>query len=244
MRILTIIVVGLLSLGHVFAQLNDEQKKVFEISAQMRKVYSEHSSVQYSTAYSYYINSLDSNAIDTQKGEIKTQGENILQTLGGVTSIQNEDYTFVVNHDEKSMFLSVIMKVNGGASAVPFDLGVLDSMMYQIEVVSVEQKGKIHAFDIKLQQGEIERFYMSYNPETFVPQEMIIYYANEQKIFAPGNKQYIGKPILKINYSSQKVNQQIPDSVFSYKEYLRMISGELKPLEIYAKYSFYDTSKN
>jgi len=74
----------------------------------------------------------------------------------------------------------------------------LDTMMNQIEVISIEQKGKNHAFDIKLLSGSIERFYFSYNAETFVPEEMVIYYADQQKIFAPGNKQYIGKPILKV----------------------------------------------
>ncbi|MEL6651523.1 MAG: hypothetical protein AAFQ87_12030 [Bacteroidota bacterium] len=167
-------------------------------------------------------------------GKVRLGEDQYYSYIDGVEILQNDEYTIMANHDQKTLM------IQDKISLIPKTIGLppIDSFLTQCERVEFAKiSERQHAYDLYFSEDLYSRIRMIFNPRTYHLDKVILYYANEDYW---GDKQVPTLARLELEFRNPKLNQPIAASTFSSKRFFHSTTKQLRLQPAYASFRLHN----
>jgi outer membrane lipoprotein-sorting protein len=165
--------------------------------------------------------------VEEESGQVKKKGTKIYYRIGSLESVSTDDYSLIVNHEEKTIFL--LPKKKGmeeeGYNFVPANVKKLLSTCENVkfEIVSASQ----NAYNLECSLSEYSKIKIVFNSKTYFLEKMELFSRfalpeEETDGVSEGGK----PPRLEIQYGNIESNPNLADNTFTYEKFLTEMEGK------------------
>ena len=210
----TIIFIALNGLVNIYAQ--DLKKD----AANMNLFYAKHAKISSKIEYTMYEDYTTNVVYQKELGYMQKSGKNTYMKSGEVETISTDEYTLVVDNENKSV--SLLPKKTGFMPSNGSIASSIDSIKkFCINYTFNKESNKMNSYTFIMQ-----KYYQSYSKikvffnSTSFFSEKVILYCSEEDISKEGVHAQMAKARVEINYVETNLNPKFPESDCSYERYL------------------------
>ncbi len=184
-----------------------------------------------------YSTAADAKPQVVQKGEVKKQGDNYFSRMEGRINIKKGMEMVFVDENSKTMLVGILSEQDGHEELMAYD-SVLnwekEKMKYLVNTPDL--KKIVYSNEEDEQYEKIE---LSINARTNLLTE-VVYYLHKEKTEAGDDSEDYTFGKIVIRYNDVQLNQPVPESAFSTKEYYSSAKGKLSGMGKYKAYKIVD----
>ena len=177
--------------------------------------------------------------IQHEKGKIKKSGASVYSKIGPLESVQNEWYSLVVDHDDKT--IAIFRKYGDENEVDPNQVfNGLDRVLDDCTPVSFKKTGKkqgVYSFGFPEQMSQYGKAEITFSLENYFFERMVLYYAEEQDL--DDDKKNESAPRLEISYSDISTHPSA-ENWFDYSKYLVLKNKQFSCRSMYSDYQIID----
>lgn len=208
------------------------QETPLQVIEKMRGTYDKASSYSMHVTLKLFAKTQDASALSVSEGEVNVSGKNYYSSMLGKTTVVNEDYQVFADDKQHIMLVSTAHHNRNRDDAN----SILDSTMYQgYQLKFLEQGATLDRIEITLDDPEsgYSSIRLHIDPRNYTLLQVEYYY----KAGSPETSTYEKATI---TYTNVKLNEKIPDSVFSTDTYFTQKKGELVLAPAFGTYRLID----
>ncbi len=200
----------------------------------MNKFYLEHNHVKIDIEYRFYKNHKSNNAIDVQKASYKKSGTKFYYTMGGITTIQNNEYKMVLNKNNEIILVAKKQKEIDPAIFTGTTIDSVLTMCKRVDFVITESGNK--------------RYMLLYKSSKYYPYSKVIvelnsnnslskmiYYYNNPINYTPDQDDIEEAPKMEIVYLNTSI-EPISTSQYSINKFVKIQGQNISPASKYIGY--------
>lgn len=223
-------ILALLCLGECIAQNAVQDFKM------INNTYVKNELLSMDIEYIYYQDENSKIATETKKGSFKKSGKNILSSLIGITTIQNERYMWMIDNENKVIVVS--------KPKISFDMTMISSIDSMLKVCSSvdfkELSKKEHSYQLNFNKNSdnYKSISVIYNADTYFLNNITISF-REPVLTDVNNEASVKKiPKLKIQYSNINTKPNLSSISFSEQKYFEVKDQKIFGKGQYKEYTF------
>jgi hypothetical protein len=186
----------------------------------MNVFYEKHKKISSKIEYTMYENYTTNEIYQKELGYMEKSGKNTYMKLGEVETINTDDYTLVVDNENKSVSLlpkkTGFMPSNGSITAS------IDSIKkFCSSYAFNKESNKLNSYTFIMQKyyPSYSKIKVFFNSSTFFSEKVILY-CSEEDISKEGSHAKMAKARLEVNYIETNLNPKFTESNCSYERYL------------------------
>jgi len=170
----------------------------------------------------YYYDKKDMSApIDSSEGKYCLANNRMNIELDGNRTISDGTYTLTISEEEKLMVLS---RPTANPFVEQFSLSFIDSIAGESDVSITKRfvTSSVSSCNFSFKDQAVDSVVIRYNAKSYKLYNLSVYY------YQPINEDYDIIPIVKVNYHSEKVQDNISSSKFNLYKYISIDKNEVK----------------
>ncbi len=185
----------------------------------IHETYLTHPFLSFKPTYTFYDDTLaNAVVVDKLQGEVKRRGYCLYTNLAGIETIQNEQFTLVVNHEVRDITLSARTK-KAFEWEDHFYFDQLKSFLDMSSGYAYRTNGIFSRYDLFIKEGKYAKIAVHFDSRTHFIHKLVFYYRYPQMIAVTP---HVSKSALKMEvfYSDINVYPIYAVSEFSEQKYL------------------------
>lgn len=204
--------------------------------ANIQKVYTGNKALWVEVNYETHLNEVSEKPLDELPGILCFQNGMTYSKVDSIETFQNLEYSLVVDHNTKVILKNYMTIEESEAfktriSGFDFSKFIDDYDVKEFKKVSGEK-----AYYVLISKTNVnEQITFIFNPSSYQIIEVQIKHLKSQSV-AAGNSNYIGMPILRVVYKSQKLVKKRDNNFFTDKIFLKKQNDKEVAIAPYQKY--------
>ena len=167
-------------------------------------------------------------------GKIRIAPDRYYSSIDGVELLQNDDYAIQVNHDNKTIIVQASMPLMEPQLGIPN----LDSLLSLCSNVQFKKlSAKAFQYDLFFEEMEYARMRLVFNPKSWHIDQLVLYYAGEDKW---GGSETETQARVEIQFRNGRFNPDIPPATFYSQRFFKAKSGDFTLQPAYASFRLYN----
>lgn len=204
--------------------------------ANIQKVYTGKKALLVDVSYETHLNVVKDKALEQLSGMLCFQDGMTYRKIDSVETFQNTEYSLMIDHKAKVILKNYLSKDESKAfkmSSSGFDFSSFISGYDMKEFKKLSSSKAYYVLTSKVNKTEQITFF--FNPSNYNIIEVQIKSLENQSV-AVGSSSYVGMPILRIVYKSQKLVKRRDNSFFTDKAYIKKNNGVEVSIAPYQQY--------
>lgn len=197
----------------------------------MNDKYANATSIQLEFEASYYATHALNSPMNTMKGKVMYTGDNYYSDAMGQEIIISKKSMLIVNKEQKTITCLPGRDAKKKDEKATATAAPDSSWLAANEITLVNTTGATRTVVVKEKNSIYEKTEITINAVTLAMEKVVYYY----NAIETGSK-----PSFVVVYKNVKFDEEIPDSQFSEKKYIKRKGGEILPAGAYSKYSIID----
>ena len=212
--------------------------------SKINKTYEQYEELAFNVSYALYDQHVGGELVQLEKGYFHKSGDLLKNKISAFTTIQNDDYSLIIDDEEKNIIISEIYtkKPRGKQEMHLVQLDTLLKLCTEVNSTPIDDQQFLHS--MKLKSNEFSQVDITYDRQQYLINKIVIYYKGEKKVFGEEDTP-ISQPRVEIIYTDFDGKPDFPKDAFTYQPFLTQKAGQLSCNADYKNYEFIDLySKN
>jgi outer membrane lipoprotein-sorting protein len=219
-----------------FAKMSSAQETAEAWITKMNDAYSKAQSIQFSFTADYYGTPEKLTVLSSTSGSVysNSEGDYHSDALGQIVLV-NRKYTLIVDKAGKTITCLPGRDKASGKNQPAVSVNPDTAWLQATTMRLLNTTGATRTIELTSATDMYEKTVLTINAQTYTLERIVYHY----KALQNGSK-----PVFEVKYQNVKLNESIPGSKFSEKQYIDRKAGNIAPAPAWNKYRIIDLTDN